>query len=204
MSTTSFCSQDECLDIFLDNLEIAVHQILYARKLYPTQAFQKTQKLNVVVYKCIHPEVASFIAQGLATTRKLMLDNFVEKFVVVVMKDNQPIEKFVFGLNSYFKTTSSDGKAALDYGEITRQTRAIWLTIISRFSNDFQHSGNSTFTFEIHTRNTAYEKLLHEQTTEDFQWIVTENSSQPTSVLPVRRLQSQPFDVDIYVEDLTH
>jgi len=35
-----------------------------------------------------------------------MLDNFVEKFVVVVMKDNQPIEKFVFGLNSYFKTTS--------------------------------------------------------------------------------------------------
>ena len=39
---------------------------------------------------------------------------------------------------------------------------------------------------------------------QDFQWIVTENSSQPTSVLPVRRLQSQPFDVDIYVEDLTH
>jgi len=72
----------------------------------------------------------------------------------------------------------SDGKAALDYGEITRQTRAIWLTIISRFSNDFQHSGNSTFTFEIHTRNTAYEKLLHEQTTE-----VSFDSTLPVSSL---------------------
>ena len=44
---------EECLDIFIDNLEIAVHQILYARKLYPVQVFQKTQKYNVVVYVSI-------------------------------------------------------------------------------------------------------------------------------------------------------
>jgi len=157
---------EECLDILVDNLEIAVHQILYARKLYPTQAFQIAQKLNVAVYKCIHPEVVSFINHGLATVRKLMLDNFAEKFVLVIIKNAQPIEKFVFALNSYFRTTSSDGKAALDYGEITQQTRAIWLTIASRFSCDSQHSGDSTFTFEIHTRNTAYEKMLHEHTTE--------------------------------------
>jgi len=60
----------------------------------------------------------------------------------------------------------SDGKAALDFAEITLQTRAIWLTIVSRFSSDSQLPENCTFTFEIHTRNTAYEKMLHKQSTE--------------------------------------
>ena len=54
----------------------------------------------------MHPDVNSFVNSSLATVRGLMLDNFAEKYVLVIKTDNRPIQKFVFLLHSYFKTTS--------------------------------------------------------------------------------------------------
>lgn len=50
--------------------------------------------------------------------------------------------------------------------EIKHQARAIWLTISQKFNSDIDQKENCTFTFEIHTRNVEYDKILERQSTE--------------------------------------
>lgn len=57
-----------------------------------------------LLQKSLHPEVNKYIDSILATVHTLLNQNFLEK-VVLVIKDSKPVERFVFELNSYFKTT---------------------------------------------------------------------------------------------------
>lgn len=36
---------------------------------------------------------------------------------------------------------------------------------------------------------------------QDFQWIVADNIMNPNSVMPIRKLDSNPFCIDVYTED---
>ncbi|KZS03545.1 MAD2-like protein [Daphnia magna] len=200
MTLSASFSRDECIGLLVDFLEVSLHQILWACKLYPSEIFRQTQKFNTLVYKSIHPEVNSYIDNTLNTVRNLLSNDFVEKLVLVI-KNDKPVERFVFSFHSYYKTTPS-GKVTLNVTEIRQQATAIWLTMSQRLGSETHYDReNCTFAFEIHTRNVAYDKMLERQSTEDFQWIVADNIMNPNSVMPIRKLDSNPFCIDVYTED---
>lgn len=136
----------------------------------------------------------SYIDNTLNTVKALLLEGYITRLVMVI-KDDAPLEKFVFSLDSYYKTTPRlyccmiekvkfsmfviwnvnyfSGKFLLNLTEIKHQARTIWLTINQKFISDTDYTDNCTFTFEIHTRNVAYEKILERQTTEVFFSITT-------------------------------
>nr|CAH0110901.1 unnamed protein product [Daphnia galeata] len=202
MSLSANCTRDECIKFVVDFLEVSLHQILWARKLYPNEIFKQTQMFNTLTYKSIHPEVNSYIDNALSTIKTLLSSDFIEKFVMVIKDNGKPIERFVFSFHSYYKSTPS-GKVMLNVTEIRQQARAIWLTMMQRFGSEIQgNRGGCTFAFEIHTRNETYDKILERQSkTEDFHWVVADKIMNPNSVIPCRKLDSHPFCIDVYTED---
>ena len=113
----------ECIDLVVDCLNVSVHQILYAKKLYPVEIFRPHQKFHITVYvsismsyhvkvmtdnrffcvqKAIHPEVVTYIDSVMDTLKTLLSDGLVDRFALVVKKD-KPIEKYVFHIQSFFK-----------------------------------------------------------------------------------------------------
>jgi hypothetical protein len=60
-----------------------------------------------IFQKSRHPEVNKYLDSVLATVRNLLTQNFIEKVVMLIKEDksSKPVERFVFELNSFFKTT---------------------------------------------------------------------------------------------------
>jgi len=60
-----------------------------------------------LIQKSRHPEVNKYLDSILATIRSLLNQNFIEKAVMLIKEDktSKPVERFVFELNSFFKTT---------------------------------------------------------------------------------------------------
>lgn len=113
----------ECADFIVEILRVSIHQILWARKLYPRAIFKMHKQFSVsvqvavlqssvinnflltylhILQKSIHPEVNKYIDGILSTVQTLLLEDFIDKFVVVLKKD-KPIENFVFSLDSFYK-----------------------------------------------------------------------------------------------------
>ena len=59
----------DVVDIFLEFVETAIHNILYCCNVYPPTLFHKTQKYNCIVYMARHPDVVSYIRNVLDALR---------------------------------------------------------------------------------------------------------------------------------------
>lgn len=53
------------MDILLEFLEVAIHSVLYSRKLYPDSIFVAKKKYGVAVFQAVHPDVAKYIQECL-------------------------------------------------------------------------------------------------------------------------------------------
>ncbi|XP_011503316.1 PREDICTED: mitotic spindle assembly checkpoint protein MAD2B-like [Ceratosolen solmsi marchali] len=89
-------------DILLEFLEIAIHNILYYRNLYPKEAYIKIQIYGIYVYISQHPELNNYIKNTLICVKELVQENknhLNSINLLYVNELNIPIEKFVFYFN---------------------------------------------------------------------------------------------------------
>lgn len=88
-------------DVVSEFLEIAVHNILHARKLYPDTIFEKKHKYGVIVYKSIHSQLNNYISECIKAAHHLIKANLLNKFVICFIRPHNIIEEnFVFDLIS--------------------------------------------------------------------------------------------------------
>ncbi|KAH9376984.1 hypothetical protein HPB48_021542 [Haemaphysalis longicornis] len=66
-------------DIVAELLEVAIHNILYSRKLYPEELFQKSWKYNIPVHLASHPQIVDYIDSCVMTMHKLLQRNELHK-----------------------------------------------------------------------------------------------------------------------------
>lgn len=86
-------------DILIEFLEVAVHNILYIRNIYPTSIFVRRKKYGVPVQMSIHPYLNEYITECLKTIRDLLQKNEVRKVTVTFFNETQrAIERFVFDI----------------------------------------------------------------------------------------------------------
>lgn len=86
------------LEVLCEFLEIAIHNILYLRKLYPNSVFRRAQKYGVVIHKCIHPEVNEYITESLKAVQFHCKSNKLRQFAVCVISLGKVIEKYDFDI----------------------------------------------------------------------------------------------------------
>lgn len=80
-------------------IEIAVHNIVYSRKIYPETIFIRRHKYGVVIRKIVHPELNDYINKTLKAAYILIKANILDKIAIIFYKpctDNDNEESFLF------------------------------------------------------------------------------------------------------------
>jgi hypothetical protein len=86
-------------DILIEFLEVAVHNVLYVRNIYPASIFVRRKKYGIPVQMSTHPYLNEYITECLKSIRELLKKNEVRKVTVTFFDESQrPIERFVFDI----------------------------------------------------------------------------------------------------------
>ncbi|KAF8516747.1 DNA-binding protein [Hysterangium stoloniferum] len=93
---------NETARAIVEFLEVAIHNILYVRQIYPPDLFSRRKKYDVPVWRSRHPELNAYISGAVKA-------GTVEK-VVMVIKDPKdvPLERFIFSLRQMVQLESYD------------------------------------------------------------------------------------------------
>ncbi|KAJ6621159.1 DNA-binding protein [Mycena sp. CBHHK59/15] len=88
-------------------IEVAIHQILYVRQIYPVDLFVRRKKYDTPVFQSRHPALNEYISGAVKAIGEQLLTGNVEK-VVVVIKDKAEIalERFVFSVENAIEVQS--------------------------------------------------------------------------------------------------
>lgn len=86
----------EIVDVLCEFFEVAIHNILYVRKLYPESIFVRKRKYGVVVYQSIHPEVNEYITQCLRAAEFHAKAKQLRKLLFCVICEGTVTERYVF------------------------------------------------------------------------------------------------------------
>lgn len=83
-------------------LEVAFHQILHIRKVYPPDLFEQRKKFNVPLFSSRHPLLSSYIAEIISQSIEEVSKGLVNKLILAI-QDNSTLppsllEQFVFNL----------------------------------------------------------------------------------------------------------
>jgi mitotic spindle assembly checkpoint protein MAD2B len=65
-------------------LEVCVHQILWARKLYPEVLFQQRSKYGTSVWQAVHPAVGSYVSQVLSNARAVFASGPPSRLIISI------------------------------------------------------------------------------------------------------------------------
>ncbi|KAK7064063.1 DNA-binding protein [Favolaschia claudopus] len=82
-------------------IEVAIHQILYVRQIYPADLFVRRKKYDTPVFQSRHPTLNDYISKAVKAIGEQLLTSNVEN-VVLVIKDKEEValERFVFAVEN--------------------------------------------------------------------------------------------------------
>ncbi|OZJ04328.1 hypothetical protein BZG36_02379 [Bifiguratus adelaidae] len=105
----------ETVDVLTDFFEVALHQILYIREVYPSELFEKRKKYNIPVQMCRHPLLNKYIRDVVAACKPEILQGNVERMCILITTVQMvPLERFVFELQAHLPES---GHQAQDKGK---------------------------------------------------------------------------------------
>lgn len=102
-------SYNETARAILEFIEVAIHNILYVRQVYPVEVFTRRKKYDVPVWRSRHPELNEYISGAVNAVGEELILGTVEK-VIVVIKDPKdvPLERFIFSIKQMVQLESYD------------------------------------------------------------------------------------------------
>ncbi|KAJ7631172.1 DNA-binding protein [Roridomyces roridus] len=88
-------------------IEVAIHNILYVRQIYPADLFVRRKKYDTPVFQSRHPALNDYISGAVKAIGEQLLTGNVDK-VVVVIKDKEEIalERFLFSIEHMIEVES--------------------------------------------------------------------------------------------------
>ena len=72
------------LDIFCDFLSASIHLVLYVRRVYPREIFERRRCLDVTTFKARHPELCEYIALVVDGARQLLMRGEADALVISI------------------------------------------------------------------------------------------------------------------------
>eukprot|EP00941_MAST-03F_sp_MAST-3F-sp1_P003778 g3778.t1 len=87
------------VDAFLDFFQLAVHQILFQREVYPKRLFRRHQHFGLQVRKSANEELNDYISTTGKNFRTFLCEDKVRQIVIILTKSKKICEKYVFEIN---------------------------------------------------------------------------------------------------------
>ncbi|GJJ09748.1 hypothetical protein Clacol_003972 [Clathrus columnatus] len=90
-------------------VEVAIHNILYVRQVYPADLFHRRRKYDVAVWRSRHPELNEYISGAVKAVGEELILGTIER-VIIVIKDPKdvPLERFIFSIKQMVQLESYD------------------------------------------------------------------------------------------------
>ncbi|PLW25211.1 hypothetical protein PCASD_24630 [Puccinia coronata f. sp. avenae] len=93
---------NETIRLIGEFLEVAFHQILYLRNVYPGDLFEQRKKFNVPVMSSRHPVLTSYIGEVISQSMEEVVKGLAKKLILAVQDSStmphRTREHFVFNL----------------------------------------------------------------------------------------------------------
>ncbi|XP_012261447.2 mitotic spindle assembly checkpoint protein MAD2B [Athalia rosae] len=188
-------------DILLEFLEVAFHQILFVRNLYPKEIFVRKQIYGIGVQISEHPELNSYIKEVLNSIRELIRheENCIRKIVLCFYKeDRTPVEQFVFDLSNLRANLAVQDPFFLKTEESLR-TLCLKLSTSGSYLKPLPQ--NTTFSIQIHTHEAAHVSLSENPKCDNFPWIEVEGetvSIKEQTLLPLKTIDTEYLKLQMY------
>lgn len=95
-------------DLFCDFITIAIHSLLYNRKVYPHGVFKLRQKFNIPVQVCYHPDVFDYVTRLVEEVGMILKDQHLHALHMVIGSDADGWEQLTFKLHTFARLTNQD------------------------------------------------------------------------------------------------
>ncbi|KAJ8974092.1 hypothetical protein NQ317_011611 [Molorchus minor] len=185
-------------NILCEFFEVVVHNILYARKLYPETIFAAKKKYGIAVYQSIHPDVNDYINQSLKAVNFHAKNNHLKRLYVCFHKSEKISEKYVFEVLNISNHVESDPLLV----EVEQSLRAFLVKLNT--SQNYLEDLPDDSTFSIRLETTAYSRLEFNQEPafEDFPWVEVneqDKSIESPDIVPLHMLKCPLLSLQMFV-----
>ncbi|XP_050538878.1 mitotic spindle assembly checkpoint protein MAD2B isoform X1 [Daktulosphaira vitifoliae] len=196
----------DSVSVFIELLEVSIHCILYARKIYPEGIFELKKKYNVPVHISIYPELNNYINSTLNAVKNLLkVKKLRQVDICFYNRFGKAIERFVINIHKIeLELDFSDIQNLRDpyLVKLEQMLRALCLklTVCDSMLNPLP--SECTFLIHVHTTETA--SIEVQKHTEGFPLIPSEDKLtqlNSPSIIPMRSIECEYLKLEIYVEE---
>lgn len=180
---------------------MAIHNVLYVKKLYPDTVYSLKKKYGVLVYQVIHPEVCQYITQCLRAVVFHAQKGQLKKVFLCFEQNETVVERFVFDLLLNRDNCESDQFLT----ELEASLRTFMLKLHA--TKDYLvnvTSPDSTFSIHLETSNYSTIEFNDDPSYEDFPWIEESHPDKLTtnsfSIIPLHGIETDILKLQIYAE----
>ena len=85
-------------DILCEFLEVAIHNILYLRKIYPQSIYLPAKKYGIVLYQSVHTQLKAYITEILQSTQFYLKCGTVKRVIVSIESQKVTLERYIFNV----------------------------------------------------------------------------------------------------------
>ena len=185
-------------DVFVEFIEVVIHQVVFLMKIYPDSIFVNRRKFNIPVKMSNHPWVNNYIDQVLETFKKnVESDNidFDNIDIVVSNKTRDFRDKFRIEFN---KLHSDIQRIPIYMHRIEMNLASIVMRLSSAVTSlqvDTREEEEREWWVEVSTVVGGARQLM-----QDKEWCLAETEAvQTKNIIPVMAVNI-PFKLQIYIE----
>ena len=185
-------------DVFVEFIEVVIHQVVFLMKIYPDSIFVNRRKFNIPVKMSNHPWVNNYIDQVLETFKKnVESDNidFDNIDIVVSNKTRDFRDKFRIEFN---KLHSDIQRIPIYLHRIEMNLASIVMRLSSAVTSlqvDTREEEEREWWVEVSTVVGGARQLM-----QDKEWCLAETETvQTKNIIPVMAVNI-PFKLQIYIE----
>ncbi|KAK9869735.1 hypothetical protein WA026_003471 [Henosepilachna vigintioctopunctata] len=186
-------------DVFCEFLEVAVHNILYTRKLYPETIFIPKRKYGVVVYQSIHPEVNSYICDCMKAVNYHLRKSQLKQFFIIIQSGDHIFEKIVFDIVKM----NSDIQSDIYLLELEKNIRNFCLKLNSSCSYTDSLPLDTTFIIQIATTELSSLEFNDNPAFEEFPWThcgLNDSVIANPDIIPLQTVDIGYLNMQIFIE----
>jgi hypothetical protein len=184
-------------DLLIEFFEVSFHQILFARSAYPPELFERRRKYGTIVWMSRHPEINSYIAEVLNSSKPWLSSNSIHKYILAI--DTPNVNSNGNGPHQQHSSPSSslDPDSMTLLGTTTRDVIERFVFELGAGVPRFTHNPSTSSTSSSSTESDKAETILElEATFKQFLLAITTNSSR---LSPLPQSDSSDYSFAIYL-----
>ena len=204
------------LDFLIDFWEVALHQILYSRGVYPERIFIKCKKYGVPIWKSEHPWINQYLLEHLRSLKAILEKRqLLERFDLVILDGTNVLETYAFEFDAKrIERDKEESSGLFDsnvFSSVELQFRTMLLKISASLSRLEPSTPESDMSFTFKIQSNVQSAL---EITQDLKWCVKEEgkiasqrsnflegedaaNKESTRIIPIFGMKD-PFQLQIY------